>query len=143
MIPRDPQGGGRRRAPSLVAFLSSLWPGLGHAALGRTRTALVYGVPVALIALVVVSQIIRGGLESVALALLTPSAALTAAILLVLLCLWRLSAIVDSVLVAGGRRSFRRPSVLATTAVLGSIVVITHLAAASLAWSSYEAGSKI
>jgi len=143
MIPRDPQGGGRRRAPSLVAFLSFLWPGLGHAALGRTRTALVYGVPVALIALVVVSQIIRGGLESVALALLTPSAALTAAILLVLLCLWRLSAIVDSVLVAGGRRSFRRPSVLATTAVLGSIVVITHLAAASLAWSSYEAGSKI
>jgi LCP family protein required for cell wall assembly len=143
MTPRDTQGDGRRQAPSLIAFLSFLWPGLGHAALGRTRTALIYGVPVALIALAIVWQGLQSGIESIPLALLSPTTAITVAILLILFGLWRLAAIVDSVLVAGGRRVFRRPSVVATTSVLGAIVIVTHLAATSLAWSSYQASSKI
>lgn len=139
----DPRGGARRRGPALVAFLSFLWPGLGHAALGRARTAVVYGVPLALIAVAVLVQIVNDGPEGVALTLLTPSVALTVVILAVLVGLWRVAAIVDSVAVAGGRVALRRAPIIALVALLTAGVGVTHGVVGWYAWSFYEAGTHI
>jgi LCP family protein required for cell wall assembly len=135
-------GAARPRSPSLAAFLSFLWPGLGQWYLQRRRAALVFGIPVALAAVAVLIQAVRG-LTQFYLEMFTPTVALTALVLIGLLGVWRLIAIVDAALVAGGRRALRVPSVGGTVAALALATIVVHGVLGYYAWSFYRAGSEI
>jgi LCP family protein required for cell wall assembly len=126
----------------LATFLSFVWPGLGQLYVGARRTALLFGLPL-VAALVVVGIQALGGPTGLVLELLTPSTALTVLILIVLFGVWRLVSMADALGAAGQRGTWRRPLPIATFVVLALIVVSSHLAAASLAYSFYDAGKAI
>jgi LCP family protein required for cell wall assembly len=129
----------RPRSSSLAAFLSFLWPGLGHWYVGRSRAALLFAIP-ALLAVGALATAAVGGVEQLAGLLFTPSSALTILILIVLLGVWRLIAMVDSAASPRNRRTRRSSAVVLG---LGFIVVATHAWAGYIAWAGYVAGSKI
>lgn len=135
-------GAARSRSPSLAAFLSFLWPGLGQWYLDRRRSALVFAVPVALAVVAVAIQSIHG-MPQFYLEMFTPSVALTALVLIGLLCVWRLISIVDAALIAGGRRTLRIPSVAGTVATLALVTIVVHGVLGYYALSFYQAGSEI
>lgn len=138
----DPRGERQIRSPGIAAFLSFLWPGLGQWYAGARRNALVFAIPVAVATAVLVSWLLQGP-ESVVIQLLSPGTALTVVILTVLLGLWRLVAMVDVASSLGGRGFWRRPRLSAAMAVMVAAVLVTHVAAANVAWSFYQAGSRI
>jgi len=123
---------------SVAAFLSFLWPGLGHWYVGRDRAALLFAVPALLVVVVVAVQAV-GGLGQLAALLLSPSSALTIAILILLLGGWRLIAIADS---AWSPRSMRTRTSMSLVFGLGLIVVLTHAWAGYVAYAFYQAGEK-
>ncbi len=131
----------RERSPHIAAFLSFLWPGLGHWYGGRTRAAVLFAVPVFGILLLVAIQV-AGSVGQIAQLFLTPSSALTVVILIGLLAAWRLLAIVDS-MSTGIKDPIRHPPTLATFVVLGLLVVLTHGALGYAAWAAYDASSRI
>jgi polyisoprenyl-teichoic acid--peptidoglycan teichoic acid transferase len=136
-------GGGRgRRSPGIAAFLSFLWPGLGQFYAGARRSGLLFAIPVLAVAVVVVSWL-RQGPEALVVQMFSPDTALTIVVLIALLAVWRVVSMVDVVSTLGGRRVWRRPGLSAALATMVVVVVVSHAAAASLAWSFYEAGSKI
>ncbi|GIW19975.1 MAG: hypothetical protein KatS3mg065_0271 [Chloroflexota bacterium] len=98
------RGGRRNRSPSVATLLSTLWPGLGQLYLGHRQAALVYATPIVVALGVVVVQAL-GGIERLGLALLSPSVALTVAVLIGLLGLWRLLSMADAFVSAGGGES--------------------------------------
>ena len=133
---------GGRRSPSVAAFLSFLWPGLGQWYAGSPRNALLFALPVVTVAVVFGLQLL-GGAANVAIGLLTPSTALTVVILVGLLGAWRLISMAGALSTAAPRGAWRRPVPVATFAVLALAVVVSHAGVASLAWSFYRAGSEI
>jgi len=138
----ETRGGRRTRSPGIAAFLSFLWPGLGQWYGGARRAAVVFGLPVLVVAAVVVNSL-REGPESLVFQLFSPGTAMTIAVLIVLLAVWRIVSMFDGLAGLGGRLSWRRPSLSGPFAAMVIVVLVTHLAAANLAWSFYEAGSKI
>jgi LCP family protein required for cell wall assembly len=138
----EPRGGRRLRSPGIAAFLSFLWPGLGQWYAGARRTGLVFALPVLIVAIVVVSWALQGP-EALVIQMFSPGTALTIVVLIGLLGVWRVVSMVDVASSVGGRRVWRRPGVSAAVAVMVVVVLVSHAAAASLAWSFYQAGSKI
>jgi LCP family protein required for cell wall assembly len=137
------RGGRRNRSPSIATLLSFVWPGLGQLYLGHRRAALLYAVPV-FVAFGVVALQAFGGIERLGLALLAPSVALTAAVLIGLLGLWRLLSMADAFLAAGGRRGLsRHRGRLGLAGALAAVVLAVHGVGVWYAWSFYEAGSQI
>lgn len=139
---QETQQGRTARSPALATFLSFLWPGLGQLYAGARRSALLFALPLVAVILVVALQAL-GGVENLLIQLLTPSTALTVLILIVLFGVWRLVSMGDALSTAGRNGTWRRPVPIASFLVLGAIVITTHLAAASLAWSFYDAGKQI
>lgn len=131
--------GTQPRSASVAAFLSFLWPGLGHWYEGRRRAALLFAIP-ALLAVGALAIEAIGGVEQLAALLLAPSSALTILILIILLGVWRLIAIVNS---AAAPRLVRSRQTNAIVIALGLIVILTHAWAGYVAWSFYDAGSRI
>lgn len=133
-------------SPPLAVFLSFLWPGLGQWYLGRQRAAVAYALPILLGAAVLAWQLLDG-LEVLAARLLSPTFALTVLILIVLLGLWRILAMLDSMSPEGGLPRFRRESlrgsVVPATAILAAVVLVSHGVLAYGAYSFYDAGSRI
>ncbi|HET7030876.1 MAG TPA: LCP family protein [Candidatus Limnocylindrales bacterium] len=130
-----------RTSPSLVVFLSFLWPGLGQLAQGRRRTALLYAAPVAVVVLLLVVRIL-GGAEAFAVSLLDPTVALTLLILTALMAIWRLISMVDALVTAMRNTPARSPA-LPVAAVLATIVIASHLWLGNVTWAFYDAGSQI
>ena len=126
----------------MATFFSFLWPGLGQLYVGARRSALIFGLPL-LVVLVVVALQALSSPEGVLIGLFTPSTALTVLILIVLFGVWRLISMGDALGTAGRRGAWRRPVPLASFLVLAAIVITTHAAAASLAYSFYDAGRLI
>ncbi|MGK2849935.1 MAG: LCP family protein [Candidatus Limnocylindrales bacterium] len=122
--------------------MSFLWPGLGQWYTGSTRNAVLFALPVLAVVLVLALQL-RDGLTTLALSLFNPSTALTVLALIGLLGVWRLISMGDAMVTAGRGRTWRRSGTLATFAGLALVVVVVHAAAASFAWSAYQAGSEI
>jgi LCP family protein required for cell wall assembly len=131
-----------RRSPSIAAFLSFLWPGLGHWYTRRQRAALLFALPVIGVLLVVLIQG-AGGLGPLAALLISPSSALTVCILIVLLGVWREIAVVDSAMSIRPRGAWRRGRPLAVVLLLSVIIVATHAWAGYVAWAFYDAGTRI
>jgi LCP family protein required for cell wall assembly len=138
----EPGEGRPARSPALATFFSFLWPGLGQLYVGARRSALIFGLPL-LVVLVVVGLQALAGPEGLLIGLFTPSTALTVLILVVLLGVWRLVSMGDALTGTGRRGSWRRPIPIASFLVLATVVVTTHAAAASLAWSFYDASKVI
>jgi polyisoprenyl-teichoic acid--peptidoglycan teichoic acid transferase len=135
-------GGTRRRSPGTAAFLSFLWPGLGQWYAGARRTAIVFGVPVVVVVGVIASWMLSGP-ENVVIQLLTPGTALTIVVLIVLLGIWRILSMADVVSSLGGRTVWRRRRLAAGFGAMVVIVLASHAAMADVAWSFYQAGSRI
>jgi len=134
--------GAKRGSLGIAAGLSFLLPGLGHAYLGRRRTAALFLLPAVVLG-VVVGLELAGGLDGVLAFALTPSGSMTILVMLLVAGAWRLAAVVDTVAVA--RRAGDR--LRAPTAVLvGALMVVTlasHGAAAYVAYTVYDAGTHI
>ena len=131
-----------RRSPPLAAFLSFLWPGLGQWYTGRTRAAIIFAVPVAIVVFVLFAWL-AGGLERAVLGMLLPTVALTVAVLVLADAAWRIASTVHAAWVAGGPQFLRRPATAGTVVALTLIVLVTHLWAAAVAWSLYGAATTI
>lgn len=129
-------------SPHLAAFLSFLWPGLGQWYTGRRRSAVLFGLPVAGVAILLLLQAV-GGLGQLAALLLTPSSALTIVILIGLLAAWRLLAIADAIGWSEVRAPLQRPSTMATFAILAVAVIAIHGFLGYGAWAFYEASARI
>ena len=85
---------GRGRSPGVAAFLSFLWPGLGQWYAGKRRAGIVFALPVFIAAAVLVGWLLQGP-EWIVLQLLSPGTALTVAVLVGLLGLWRFVSMID------------------------------------------------
>jgi len=134
--------GRRARSPHIAAILSFLWPGLGQWYGGRTRAAVLFAAPVVGIVVLLIAQGL-GGVGQLAALVLTPSSALTIAILIALLAIWRLLSIADALTVGGVREPFRQRSTLTTFAILASLTVLVHGILFYTAWAFYDASSRI
>ena len=130
------------RSPGVAAFLSFLWPGLGHWYAGARRTAIVFALPIIVVVGVLASWLIKGP-ENVVIQLLSPGTALTIVVLVVLLGVWRIVSMADVVSNVGGRSVWRRRRLTAGFVAMVLVVLVSHAALANVAWSFYEAGSKI
>lgn len=143
MNPTDALGAtSEQRSPSIAAFLSFLWPGLGHWYTRRNCAALLFALPLLGVVLVIVVQAV-GGLGQIAGLLLSPSSALTLVILIVLLGAWREIAVIDSAMAIRPRGAWRRGRSLVVVILVSVIIAVTHLWAGSIAWAFYEADSRI
>ncbi len=131
------------RSPAIAAFLSFIWPGLGQWYAGRPRAAVLFAVPIAAILLLLLIWL-AGGVERAVVDLLLPSVAVTFIVLILAEGAWRIAALVHAAwLTGGGNRAFRRPEVGGAVAALTLVVVVTHIWAASVAWSLYRASDRV
>lgn len=138
----EPRGGRRLRSPEVATFLSFLWPGLGQWYGGARRPAIIFALPVAAVVLVLVSWVVQGP-EAMVVQLLAPETALTVLILVTLLGLWRLASMSDALSIVGGEAAWRRPRTSVSFLVLALAVVLSHALVGAVAWSFYQAGSRI
>ena len=140
----DPRGPRRYtpRSPAIAAFLSFVWPGLGQWYAGWPRAAVLFAAPIAAILLLLLIWL-AGGLERALVDLLLPSVAVTFIVLIVAEGAWRIAALIHAAWLTGGRPAFRQPQVGGAVTALTVVVVVTHLWAASVAWSLYQASGRV
>jgi LCP family protein required for cell wall assembly len=130
-----------RRAGTIAAVLSFLWPGAGQWYGGRSRAALLFAGPITVVIVLLVARI-AGGLQSFAIEMIDPAFAMQMLFLIAVLAVWRIVALVEASYAIDRRRAFRgRPGV--AIAVLVALVIASHGLAASYAWAFYQAGSRI
>lgn len=130
------------RSPAVAAFLSFLWPGLGQWYAGRTRAAAIFAVPIAAMVLVLLAWI-AGGVERAFIDLLVPSVALLFVLVVLVSGAWRIAAMVHAALAVDGRPGLRRPQVTGALIALTLVVVVTHVWAAAVARSLYNASNDV
>ena len=118
-----------------------MWPGLGQWYAGKPRSAALYALPVALVAVLLLIKV-ASGIQRFALQLIDPSLALTLLVLVVAVGVWRLLSMVDASASVSRRTVFHgRPGQV--LAGLAAVVLATHGILAYYAWSFYENGSQI
>jgi LCP family protein required for cell wall assembly len=147
MTPPTGTGAGRPRgsgSPAVAAFLSFVWPGLGQWYAGRRRAAALFAIPVLFAFLLLVAWL-AGGLDRALLDLFVPSVALGFIVAVLAEAAWRIGAIAHAALVTTGRgrARWRRASVSGPVVVFAVLVAVTHLWAISVAWSLYDASSRM
>jgi LCP family protein required for cell wall assembly len=131
----------RQPRPEAATFLSFLWPGLGQWYAGRPRAAALQAAPI-LLALIAVALLVGGDLQRMAILLFDPQVAIAVLVLVLLTGAWRLGSMAHAQAIARRRGAFRG-SATGVFAVLVLVVVVVHLAVASVALDFYRAGSKI
>ena len=143
-LPRRIRPHARRpsRSPAIAAFLSFIWPGLGQWYAGRPREAVLFAAPIGAILLLLLIWL-AGGVERAVVDLLLPAVAVTFIVLIVAEGAWRIAALIHAAWLTGGRHSFRDPPVGGAVVALTLVVVVTHIWAASVAWSLYEASDRV
>ena len=130
-----------RKSASIAIALSFVFPGLGHAYLGRRRPALAFALP-AVVAGIAIALELLGGLDATLAYVITPSGSMNVLVLLLLTGVWRVIAMVDVALVVRRQSGLRMP-VMALTTVLLAAVVAMHGMGALLAYDVYDAGTRI
>ena len=83
------------------------------------------------------------GLAHMAVLMITPASALAIFVLVVLVGVWRLASIADSMIGLGVPSPWRSGHTARTFWLLAALVLVTHLALGSVAWAFYDAGSRI
>jgi LCP family protein required for cell wall assembly len=131
----------RRPRPEAATFLSFLWPGLGQWYAGRPKAAALQAAPFVL-ALIAVAVLVGGDLQRLAILLFDPQIAIAVLVLALLTGAWRIGSMAHAHAIARRSSAFKgsAPGVFAVLAVLA---IAVHLSVASVAFSYYEAGSKI
>src|SRR4029077_6235942 len=130
------------RSPSLAAFLSFLWPGIGQAYERRRTAALIFAVPALIAAVLLLLQAARG-LDVLAIELITPTFALSVLAIVLLLGAWRLISVLEAAMASGGPRAWRRRPTVIVLVALSAVVLLTHGAAADYAYSFHDGGNAI
>ena len=130
-----------RRSATVALSLSFLWPGLGQAYARHTKRALLFAIPIA-IALLAGLVIVAGGIERLALAILSPATALAIILVFLIAGAWRILAMSDAVEVTD-RRAWRQRSTVAAFGVLTLVTVLVHGAISVGLYSAYDAGQRI
>jgi polyisoprenyl-teichoic acid--peptidoglycan teichoic acid transferase len=145
---RTPQRSVPPRSTEAALILSFLWPGVGQRYLGRRRTALLYAVPAIVLALLLLWEARDGPELLLARVFIVPTATAVLVTLTVLLAIWRLASMTETIH-AGPWRAARTsvPSVapavhaprqrrtLTLFVVLALVVIITH---GLIAWAGLE-----
>lgn len=126
----------------MAAALSFVWPGLGQWYAGRRREAAIFAIPVAAIALVVLVWIAEG-VERAVIDLLVPGVAIAFVLVVVADGIWRLSSMLHAAQLPKGREAVRQRPTNAIVAGLGVVVLVTHVWAAAVGWSLYEASARV
>ncbi|MBI2780531.1 MAG: LCP family protein [Chloroflexi bacterium] len=93
--PAAPRPSPRRVA--VAGFLELLIPGAGHLLIGRRRAALVFFVPIAILALGLIALYVQGGLTAIVAWVVTPGVLPLLAVINIGLAIWRLAAGLDAV----------------------------------------------
>ncbi len=110
--------------------------------MGRRHAAVVYALPLAVVLLLVLFQA-TGGVGAMAELLLMPTSALTAAILILLLGIWRLVSMADAAASGEHGQRWYRGRTGGVFVFLAVLVVVVHGWAGWVAYAFYEAGSEI
>ena len=137
----QPDAGSVRPRPSVAAFLSFLWPGLGHLYGGRYRTAAILGVPL-LIGLAYVAIQLTGGVDLFAVQLIDPAFAAAVIFWTVAIGVWRLIAI-GTAYRMGSTKARASSGARSVLVVLVVAVIGMHAVVGYVATSFYRAGSAI
>lgn len=142
MTTPTPSGAAARTPrPAVAAFLSFLWPGLGHAYAARYWAALILAGPVVALAGLVLGQLL-GGADLFAIQLIDPSFAIAVVGWTIALGVWRLIAIAASYRL-GPAQARSTASARSVLGILVALVVAMHAAVGYLALSFYRAGEVI
>lgn len=141
MNTNEPTARGHGRSPSLAAFLSFVWPGLGQLYEGKRRVAAVFAVPAVLVLLLLVYGLQRGAVVFAAQLFADRSVGLAAVAILILLGAWRLVAVVHAFL-GGQPRESRRVVDRGILAVLAVLIVVSHLGAGYYMLAYSDAGAQ-
>jgi LCP family protein required for cell wall assembly len=124
-----PSGGARSgRSGAVAGLLSFIFPGLGHAYLGRRREALIFAVPVLVVLGALLVWIGTSGLARAGAKLLDPRVALTFAWLALAIGIWWILAIVS----AARSATNRGPSALVP---IGLIIVVLLASLSGANWA--------
>ena len=137
----EPTARGHGRSPSLAAFLSFVWPGLGQLYEGKRRVAAVFAVPAVLVLLLLVYGLQRGAVVFAAQLFADRGVGLAAVAILILLGAWRLVAVVHAFL-GGQPRESRRVVDRGILAVLAVLIVVSHLGAGYYMLAYSDAGAQ-
>ena len=129
------------KSAAIAALLSFIFPGLGHLYLGRRRQALMFALPAIVVGIALGLELLSG-IDSILANLITPSGSLTILILILLAGGWRVVAMVDAVLIVRRDSGLRAP-VAIFVALLLVLVIVPHAAGAYVAYTAYDAESKI
>ena len=141
MNTNEPTARGHGRSPSLAAFLSFVWPGLGQLYEGKRRVAAVFAVPAVLVLLLLVYGLQRGAVVFAAQLFADRGVGLAAVAILILLGAWRLVAVVHAFL-GGQPRESRRVVDRGILAVLAVLIVVSHLGAGYYMLAYSDAGAQ-
>ncbi len=134
-------GAAAQHSIAVAGALSFVWPGLGQWYAGRQRRAIELAIPVLVVGLVGITML-AGGVERLVISLLDGATALSLVLAIAAVGAWRLLALAEPIVVAGGPKVVRR----ADLAIVGGLavgVVAMHLALGSISWSFYRAGQAI
>ena len=131
----------KNKSAAVAALLSFIFPGLGHLYLGRRRQALVFAIPAIVVGIAIGLELLSG-VDSILANLITPSGSLTVLILILLAGGWRVVAMVDAVLIVRRDSGLRAPAAI-FVALLLVLVIVPHAAGAYVAYTAYDAESKI
>ena len=131
-----------RRSASIAAFLSFLWPGLGQGYAGRTRAAVLFALPVVVVALIAL-VLVLDGVGRLASLVLEPGTAFAIMFIVLLLGLWRVVSMGDAMNGLLGVDPAVRRRGLATFALLTALVIVTHAWLGYVTWSVYDAGQRV
>ena len=141
MNTNEPTARGHGRSPSLAAFLSFVWPGLGQLYEGKRRAAAVFAVPAVLVLLLLVYGLQRGAVVFAAQLFADRSVGLAAVAILILLGAWRLVAVVHAFL-GGQPRESRRVVDRGILAVLALLILVSHLGGGYYMLAYSDAGAQ-
>ena len=131
----------KKKSAAIAALLSFIFPGLGHLYLGRRRQALIFALPAVVVILAIGLEALHG-VDSALGYLITPSGSMTVLVLILLTGGWRIVAMIDSVLIARRRSGLGAPAIV-VAALLLLITAGTHGTAAYVAYTTYDAMSKV
>jgi LCP family protein required for cell wall assembly len=126
----------RSSSPSLAATLSFIWPGLGQAYTRHRRSAVVFALPVFLVAGLALYEARRGPAVLVA-RLLDPTVAAAVFVAVVGLGLWRLAAVIHAYRSARSAGARRTPGRI-WLGLLLVIVASSHAIGAAYVFSAYR-----
>ena len=127
-----------QRSATVALSLSFLWPGLGQAYARHTKRALLFAIPIA-IAILAGLVVVAGGVERLAMAILSPTTALAIILVVLIAGAWRILAMSDAVEVTNPR-AWRQRSTVAAFGVLTLVTVLIHGALSVGLYSAYDAG---